>query len=56
MTEKLSVGNKNFKATFSVLDWHSRNWFRFKLKNFVFCFELDALKFLTFAVHNLDKK
>ena len=25
---KLSIGDKNF----SVLDWHSRNWFRFKSK------------------------
>ena len=32
---KLSIGDKNF----SVLDWHLTNWFRFKSKNFVFCFK-----------------
>ena len=32
---KLSIGDKNF----SVSDWHSRNWFRFKSKNFVFWFK-----------------
>ena len=32
---KLSIGDKNF----SVLNSHSRNWFRFKSKNFVFCFK-----------------
>ena len=32
--KKLSVGDKNFEAAFSVLDWHSGNWFRFKSKNF----------------------
>ena len=36
---KLSIGDKNFEATFSILDWHSRDWFRFKSKNVVFCFK-----------------
>ena len=51
---------QNFEATFSVLDWHSRNKFRFKSKNFVFVsikkLTVVSSKFLTSTKNDLDQK
>ena len=39
VTESWTLATRISRLLLSVLDWHSRNWFRFKSKNFVFCFK-----------------
>ena len=46
---KLSAGDKNFEATFSVLDWHSRKFVSFSIaKN---CKKLTSRLFEVFNFH-----